>query len=105
MIVYYRSFISDFAGLASPLFATLLDSYPEECIPSEEVKQAVDEQKEVITQFPILQFPDFSQMFYLETDASSIRIAAVLMQLRDRKKELIAAASRTLTSARKIMVM
>ena len=40
-------------------------------------------------------------MFYLETDASSIRIAAVLRQLRDRKKVLIAGASRTLTSAKK----
>ena len=52
-------------------------------------------------QFPILQIPDFSQMFSLETDASSISIAAVLMQLRDKKKVLIAAASCTLISAEK----
>ena len=40
-------------------------------------------------------------MFYLETDASNLRIAAVLMQIKEGNKVLISAASRTITSAEK----
>ena len=40
-------------------------------------------------------------MFYLETDASKIRIATVLMQIKDGNKVLISAASRILTPAEK----
>ena len=55
----------------------------------------------MLSQGPILQYPDFSQMFYLETDASNTRVAAVLMQLREGKRALISAASRILSAAEK----
>ena len=40
-------------------------------------------------------------MLYVETDASNTRVAAVLMQLREGKRALISAASRTLSAAEK----
>ena len=101
MAGYYRSFIPDFAGIADPLFQVLKDTCPESFEPSQEIKDAVDSFKSILSQKPILQYPDFSKTFYLETDASNIRLAAVLMQLDNGKKVLISSASRTLTTAEK----
>ena len=101
MVGYYRSFFPDFAGIATPLFHTLKDEYAEKFEVTQEIRESVDKFKTILSQFPVLQYPDFTQMFYLETDASNIRIAAVLMQIKEGKKVLISAASRTLTSAEK----
>ena len=101
MVGYYRSFIPDFAGISIPLFVTLKDNQPESFVISQDIKDSVDHLKHLITQYPSLQYPDFSQMFYLKTDASNTRIAAVLMQMKNGHKVLISAASRTLTSAEK----
>ena len=98
MAGYYRSFIPDFAGIADPLFQVLKDTCPESFEPSQEIKDAVDSFKSILSQKPILQYPDFSKTFYLETDVSNIRLAAVLMQLDNGKKVLISSASRTLTA-------
>ena len=103
MVGYYRAFIPDFAGIAQPLFATLKDGQPESFEVSQDIKNSVDIFKDLLSQSPILQYPDFSQMFYLETDASNTRVAAVLMQLREGKRALIS-ASRTLSAAERIMV-
>ena len=104
MVGYYRAFIPDFAGIAEPLFLTLKDSQPETFEVNQGIQQAVDQFKLIISQHPVLQYPDSSQMFYLETDASKIRIAAVLMQIKDGNKVLISAASRILTPAEKFTV-
>ena len=66
---------------------------------SEEVKQAVDKLKTALSAYPVLQFPNFNESFILETDASTIRLAAVLMQKINKNKVLISAASRTLIEA------
>ena len=101
MVGYYRAFIPDFAGIAQPLFATLKDGQPESFEVSQDIKNSVDIFKDLLSQSPILQYPDFSQMFYLETDASNTRVAAILMQLQEGKRALISAASRTLSAAEK----
>ena len=89
MVGYYRSFIPDFAGIASPLFNTLKDEHAEKFEVTQEIRESVDKFKTILSQFPVLQYPDFTQMFYIETDASNIRIAAVLMQIKEGKKVLI----------------
>ena len=63
MAGYYRSFIPDFAGIAGPLFQGLKDSCPESFEPSQEIKDAVDSFKSILSQKPILQYPDFSKNF------------------------------------------
>ena len=63
MAGYYRSFIPDFAGIADPLFQVLKDSCPESFEPSQEIKDAVDSFKSILSQKPILQYPDFSKLF------------------------------------------
>ena len=51
---------------------------------------------------PILGYPDVNgDNFILDTDASNEAIGAVLSQLQDGKENVIAYASRTLTSAEK----
>lgn len=55
---------------------------------------------ELLTNTPILAFPDFSKAFHLSTDASNIGISAVLSQLDDQGRErVIYYASRSLNSA------
>ena len=65
-----------------------------------EVRQAVDKLKSAISAYPLVPFPIFNQPFTLETDVSTIRIAAVLMQNINKNKVLILAASRTLIEAK-----
>ena len=99
MAGYYRIFIPDFAGIGKPLFDTLKDTHAEKFSTSEEVKQAVGKLKSTLSAYPVLQFPNFNEPFILETDASTIRLAAVLMQKINKNKVLISAASRTLIEA------
>ena len=101
MLGYYRSFIPDFAGISIPLFVTLKNDQPESFVILQDIKDSVHHLKHLITQYPFLQYPDFSQIFYLKTDASSTCIAAILMQMKNEHKVLISAASRTLTLAKK----
>ena len=48
---------------------------------------------------PILAFPDFSQQFIVDVDASGQGLGAVLSQCIAGKKRVVAYASRTLTKA------
>ena len=54
-----------------------------------------------ISEYPILQFPDFDKEFILETDANLIRLAALLNQYKGDKMALIACASRVLSKHEK----
>ncbi|KAG5862546.1 hypothetical protein JTB14_025218 [Gonioctena quinquepunctata] len=53
--------------------------------------------KEILTNGPLLQYPDFSRPFNLTTDASNLAIGAILSQWPIGKDKPIAYASRTLT--------
>jgi hypothetical protein len=55
--------------------------------------------KEKLIEFPILQYPDFSQAFISTTDASGYTLGAVLSQGTLGKDQPIAYASRTLNGA------
>ena len=103
----YRRFVNRFAQITG-LLHKLVNSCLHELkvnkrlsIPfvhrwSQACHAAFEELKERLASAPVLPFPDFTQPFRLETDASNEGIGAVLLQLRDGKYRVIAYASRRL---------
>lgn len=95
---YYRSFIPNFAHIASPL--NKLSKKNVEFKWTTECQEAFDLLKAELTDSPILQYPNFSELdnFILKTDASGVAIGAVLCNYDDKP---VAYASRTLNKAEK----
>ena len=97
---YYRRFIAQFSTVAGPLHALTHKDTPFEW--STACQSAFDTLKLLLTTAPVLAFPDFSQPFLLETDASGEGLGAVLAQRQeDQSVRPIAYASRTLLSHEK----
>ena len=92
---YYRRFIPDYAKVAKPLHTlTRKDTSYEWTAPCQE---AFERLKQLLTEAPLLRFPDFSRSFRLETDASTLGLGAILAQeLGDKTVRPISYASRTL---------
>ena len=95
---YYRSFIKNFAALASPLNQLLKKEVPFHWNAAQE--KSFQDLKEALCNAPVLAFPDYEAPFIIYTDASALGLGAVLMQQDARGKNCaIAYASRTLNSA------
>lgn len=95
LIGYYRKFILNFAKITKPLTNCLKkDSHID--INNTEYKNCFHTCQQLLTNNPILQYPDFEQPFTLTTDASNFAIGAVLSQGPDGSDLPIAYASRTL---------
>ena len=96
---YYRRYVKGFAAIAAPLHALTrkdaLFHWSEDC------QAAFDQLKVRLTTSPITAFPDFSQEFWLYTDASTAGLGAILAQVRDGKERIICCASRALNKAEK----
>lgn len=92
---YYRRFIQNFAQIAKPLHQ--LSEKSREFQWTEKCAEAFRELKQHLTSAPVLAFPDYSQPFVLDTDASGVGIGAVLSQVQKGEERVIAYASRTLT--------
>ena len=75
---YYRKFIPNAAEILLPL--THLLRKDQKFVFGEDCKKAMEKLKEIITNPPILQYPDFSKPFLLTTDASNGALGAVLSQ-------------------------
>ena len=88
---YYCQFIPLFSRLASPLYALTRKDSP--FLWTISCEEAFRRLKTLLTQAPILAFPNFTADFHLETDASGLGLGAVL-----QKDGTIAYASRTLQS-------
>lgn len=97
LIGYYRRFIQNFAKVVQP-FTRCLKKGAKIDHNDPNYLQAFYKCKELLTNAPILVYPDFKKTFCLTTDASNISIAGILSQ--DTKP--IAFYSRTLNSAEKI---
>ena len=75
---YYRRFVPGFASVAGPLHGLTKKDVP--FIWTTECQTAFSHLKNMLTSSPILAYPDFSQPFVLETDASGAGLGAVLTQ-------------------------
>ena len=96
---YYRRYVKGFAAIAAPLHAlTRKDALFHW---SEDYQAAFDQLKVRLTTSPITAFPDFSQEFWLYTDASTAGLGAILAQIRDGKERIICCASRALNKVEK----
>ena len=94
---YYRRFIPNFSGTASPL-SNLLKKGTPFCW-SRECQKSFETLKEALCHQPILQYPDFSRPFVLTTDASKYAIGGLLSQGPIGQDLPIAYASRVLNAA------
>jgi hypothetical protein len=64
---YYRRYIRNFAKLASPLIRASIGTNKVNW--NEECQKSFDELKNLLTSDLVLQLPDFSKPFRLDTDA------------------------------------
>ena len=77
---YYRRFIPDYATIALPLTDLTRKTAPNQVCWDQQCDQAFKRLKELLCSSPILQSPDFSHPFILQTDASDRGVGAVLTQ-------------------------
>lgn len=110
---YYRKFVRDFSKLAKPLQELVGAGQNKkarrgrkiEPLPGwywgMEQEAAFQDLKEALTSAPVLAYPEYSLPFVLHTDASGEGLGAVLYQIQDGVKRVIAYASRGLTKAEK----
>lgn len=115
---YYRAYVQDFSRIARPLYELLQvkssSTQPKPTrgktkgpqLPSRtpvewnsEHQQILERLINILTNPPVLVYPDFNQPFILHTDASQQGLGAVLYQNQDGKMRVISYGSRTLTPA------
>lgn len=94
LLGYYRKFIKDFAKITKPLTSCLKKDAKIELTP--EFLNCIRTCKNLLTNQPLLQYPDFNKPFNLTTDASNYAIGAILSQGPIGSDKPIAYASRTL---------
>ena len=97
LVGYYRKFIPDFATLTKPLTQCLKKG--RKIILNDEYISSFEKCKTVLTNDPILQYPDFNKDFNLTTDASNVAIGAILSQGPIGADKPICYASRTLNDS------
>lgn len=93
---YYRKFIKDYARVAYPMISYLKKDKKVNAKDPNYI-MAFEKLKQLITEHPILRFPDFNKRFKLTTDASNFALGAVLSQ----EGHPISFASRTLNDHEK----
>jgi RNA:NAD 2'-phosphotransferase (TPT1/KptA family) len=92
---YNRMFIQDFARMAAPLYQ--LTGKKAVFGWGREQQQAFEEIKLALTTPPVLAFPNSTDPFILDTDASDKAIGAVLIQVQGGQERVIAYGSYALT--------
>ena len=105
-VSYYRRFIPNFSKVAKPLNQLLqnLEGTPRQkkkfkVYWGPEQQEAFETLQKLCTESPILAYADFKAPFVLHTDASGDGLGAVLYQVQDGQKRVIAYASRSLSKS------
>lgn len=116
---YYRTYIQDFSRVAKPMYELLQATHSATVVsqprtkkgkgaqlPSrtpvqwrEEHQRALGKLIHILSNPPVLAYPNFELPFVLHTDASEQGLGAVLYQRQEGKLRVIAYGSRTLTPA------
>ena len=91
---YYRRFVKDFAGIASPLSALTRKKVP--FIWTDECQTAFDRLRKELITAPALEFPDYMGTFILDKDASNTSLGAVLSNLINGEERPLFYASRVM---------
>lgn len=99
MVGWYSKFVPNYTEIVAPLNSLL--SKNTKFSWGKEQQEAFKRIKQKMTEAPIISCPDFSRPFYLQTDASSIGLGAVLFQRDGDNERVIAFSSRTLNAAEK----
>lgn len=74
---YYRRFVSKYSQIAAPLTELLRkDAF----VWTPAATQAFRNLQQALTRTPVLQLPDFSILFVIQTDASGSGVGAILLQ-------------------------
>ena len=92
---YYRRFVKDFAGIASPLSSLTKTNVP--FIWNDECQTAFDRLRKELITAPALEFPDYTGTFILDTDASNTSLGAVLSNVINGEERPLVYASRVLS--------
>ena len=105
---YYRRYVPSFTQQARPLhklIAELVKKFPGKRRAKNvqlaeywttECQAAFDSLKEALVTSPVLAYPRYGEPFILETDSSEFGLGAVLYQIQDGKRRIIAYGSRGL---------
>lgn len=96
---YYRRFVKSYSHVAKPLTRLLKKDQP--FIWTDLAQDAFDKLKDILAREVTLAFPDFSQTFYITTDASDYAIGGVISQGDLPNDRPICFFSRTLNEAQK----
>ena len=106
---YYRRFISGFSRIAGPLHELVAEASTGSKRKKASIthlwndghQTAFSNLKKALTSAPVLGYADFKQPFLLETDASHDGLSAILSQVQEGQKRVIAYASRRLKPTEK----
>jgi hypothetical protein len=93
---YYRRFIPNFSKIAKPLTQLLKERTP--FVWNQGTEKAFNTLKKLLTEEPLLQYPDFTKPFVLTTDTSNEALGAILSQGPIGQDLPVAYASRTLNN-------
>ena len=96
---YHREFVQDMAEKTAELYA--LTGAKASWAWKEEHTKAFQELKKTLVSPPVLAFPNATDTFILDTDASDLALGAELSQIQDGKERTIAYASKSLNGPRK----
>lgn len=98
LLGYYRKFIPNFAKITKP-FTNCLKKNSTINVNDPLYIKTFEDCKSLLTNEPLLQYPDFAKEFTLTTDASNVAIGCVLSQGPIGQDKPIAYASRTLNNS------